>query len=371
MSNRTRKTFVILVAVAAAVLALVAAARIRARYLPYVPVPVLYYERIESSPAGKYSVSGDLFYLQLRDLSRRGYTSVAPWRLLAYKKWGVPLPDKPLVITFDRAYRDLPEKAGQYLEDQNFTAVILLATSLVAAEPKLRRNLDGAEMMTWEEVREAMRGDTFTFGGHTRSRADLTLSENPFNEIRASRSDIKKNTGVMSDVFSYPFGKFTPEIRKAAKRAKIKFAMTHGNEVAQIGYKTDMLAVPRIPVVGGRQSFAAEANESRSPENYGFLTVNRRSGPAFPMNVSVFYGANPHPVARETPHDSEDLNFCRLTLPYPKSGNVPDMFPIRVEVRDTTGVLLYLSTEILEKSVKRTYGTMVNIPEEFDLGEIE
>ena len=371
MPKSLRKTFRIVVITLALAGAFVAGARIRARYLPDVPVPVLLYERIESSPAGKYSVSGDLFYLQLRDLSRRGYTSVAPWRLLAYKKWGVPLPDKPVMITFDRAYKDLPSTAGQYLEDQDFTAVILLSTSLIAADPKLRRTLDGSEMMTWEDVREAMRGGIFTFGGHTRSRADLTLSENPHNEIRASRSDIKKNTGATSGVFSYPFGKFTPEIRKAAKRAKIKFAMTYGNEVAQIGYTTDMLAIPRIPVIGGRQAFAVEAHESRSPDSYGFVTVNRRSGPAFPMNVSVFYGAGPQAVAKELADESSDLNTLKLALPYPESGNLPDMFPIRIEVRDSTGVLLYLSTEILPPAIKRTHGTMVKIDGEFNLDELD
>ncbi|MCL1909853.1 MAG: polysaccharide deacetylase family protein [Kiritimatiellaeota bacterium] len=372
MSKTPRKIFRNVLIVIVVAVALTAGARIRARLLPDVEVPVLLYERVENTPSdGKYSVGADLFYAQLLDLSRRGYSTVAPWRLRAYKRWGVPLPEKPLIITFDRPCRDLPAVAGQALDDRGFTAVALLPTSYITNEAlKRRQTLEGAEMMTWEEVRKTAKEGVFSFGGHTRSRADLTLSEQPLIEIRASRSDIKKNLGVRANVFSYPFGKITPEIRKAAKRVKYRIAFTYGDTIAVIGPKTDLLALPRIRVVGGRQSFSVEANESRSRENFGFATVKRESGPSFPMSVSVFYGADPNPVATNITGAGND-DALDIPLPYPASGIQSGMYPIRVEIRDATGILFYLSTELSPSSVKRASSAPVDIPGEFDLGELE
>ena len=371
MKKIYRKLSIWIPALLAVAAALTAAALVRARFLPDVEVPVLLYERVENTPTGRYSVSSDLFYAQLRDFSRQGYASVAPWRLPAYKKWGFPLPEKPLLITFDRACRDLPAVAGQFLDDQKFSATVLLATSLITNEALNRRmTLEGAEMMTWEEVRKLNGAGVFTFGGNTRSRADLTLSENPRNEIRASRSDIKKNLGERNNTFAYPFGKHNAETAKAAKRAKIDIAMTYGNTVAQIGPKTDMLAIPRIRVVGGRQVFAVEAVESRSREAFGFATVARQSGPAFPARVSVFYGADPQAVAEQNVELREAETF-KIALPYPASDTIAAMWPMRVEIRDATGVLLYLSVEIKSQSVIRTPGAGVNISGEIELDDLK
>jgi peptidoglycan/xylan/chitin deacetylase (PgdA/CDA1 family) len=368
MSKSLRKIFRNIFVIFAVAGLLVVGARIRARCLPDVEVPVLLYERVENAPsANKYTVGGDLFYMQLRDFAKQGYTSVKPWRLNAYKKWGWPLPEKPIIITFDRAFKDLTTVAGPFLDDQDFKAVVLLATSLIANESLTqRRTFEGVEMMTWEEVRKASKDGVFSFGGHTRSRADLTLSEKPFNEIRASRFDIKKNLGVRSNVFSYPFGKYSPEIRKAARRAKIKFAMTYGDTVATVGPHTDMLAIPRIRVIGGRQVFAVEATESRTREHFGYVTAKRESGPTFEINVSVFYGNNPNPVV-----DGRADDALEIPLPYPASGFLSDMFPIRVEVRDSTGVLLYLATEIQLTEVTRKSGTTVNVSGKVDIDELD
>ena len=351
----------------------VAAAAIRARFLPQVDVPVLLYERVErmsaAQSAGKYTVGDDLFYAQLRDLSRRGYTTVTPDRLLAYKRWGWPLPKKPLLITFDYAGKDLPAIAGQYLDDQDFTAVVLLSTSYINNEALKRRQiLEGVEMMTWEEVRHANESGLFSFGGHTRSHADLTLSEDPFSDIRASRSDIKKNLEIRTGVFSYPKGKHTPEIEKAAKHAKINFAMTYGNTVAKIGHKTNMLAIPRIRVVGGMHGFSIVATESRSETRFGAVKIRHTSGPSFSAHATVRYGDDPRPVAQTQIADFSEANSAELALPYPANGNAAAMFPITVEIRDSTGVLLYHSVMIHKNGVVR--GAIVNMDGEFNLEEL-
>lgn len=361
----------ILAAFAAAAL-LAAAALVRAKFLPDAEVPIILYERVEASPgAGNAAVGADLFYAQLRELAREGYDSVKPWRLRAYKTWGLPLPEKPVIITFDRACKDLATVAGPLLADQGFDAIVLVSTSHITDEAvKRRQTLDGVEMMTWQEVRKAASEGVFSFGGHTRSRADLTRSENPRGDIRASRSDIKKNLKIRTGVFSYPFGKTTPEIQKAAARAKINFAMSYGDKVAKIGPKTNMLDIPRIRAAGGQQTFTVTAHESRSAEAFGFIRVKHASGAPFPALIRASYEGLPRPVRELEIPDFGPGAVFELPLPYPPEKQRGAMFPITVEIRDSTGVLLYYRTDIAKSSVKREAGTAINLGGEIDLSEI-
>ncbi len=331
---------------------------VRARFLPAVEVPILLYERIAQAPDGKYTVPVDLFYFQMRDLAQNGYRTVSPARLRAYKVWGYPLPEQPFLITFDNAYRDLLITVAPILKEQNFTAVVNLATTYIAQKPAESYALSGEAMMSWPEVREAMKDGTFSFGGHTRNMVDLNRHEKPFNEIRASRTDIKRATGVKSTVFSYPFGNYSSELAQAAKEAKINFAMTYGDIVAKIGPKTDFLALPRIRVVGGVHTFSAKVIERQSPGFFGVVKVTHPSGPNFPMSVIVFGVDSTKPLAEM---DCESIKADEtIEIPIPSTVK----FPVEVEIVDKNRVLLYFVNLIPKNAVERdqnAVGVPVNI----------
>ena len=332
-------------AIAAAVVVLLAAAaaaglRVRAAMLPAVDVPILLYERVGAIAVDAGSVPQSVFYRQILDLSTRGYRTVSPWRLRAYAEWGVPLPAKPLVITFDNAYRNLLVDVAPILREQQFTAVVNLATTFIAERPDERRTLNGEPMMTWTEIRAAMKEGVFEFGGHTRNRVDLRTHEKPFNEIRASRFDIKRATGYRTRVFSYPFGSYSPEIAAAARKARVRFAMVNGGEVAKIGPKTDFLALPRVKAAGGNHLFTTRVYERRGEGVFGYAKVVHDKGPAFPAAVQVFDADSFEPAS---PGVAVDLKpEAEVAIPLPSDV----AFPVAIEIRDPSGVLLYYAATV-------------------------
>ncbi len=356
-----------IIALALTLAALASGLRIRARFLPTVDVPILLYERVAQTSEDKDTVPLNLFYQQMRDLSANGYKTVSPERLLAYKVWGLALPELPLMITFDKAYRDLQTTVAPILKEQNFTAVVNLATTYIGRKPDESRALNGIAMMSWAEVRDALKADVFSFGGHTRNLVDLTRHEKPFNEIRASRTDIKRATGVKTTVFSYPFGKYSPALAKAAKEAKIDFAMTYGNTIAKIGPKTDFLALPRIQVVGGNHTFSATVIERQSPGQFGVVKVSHPQGVVFPMSVVVFGSDSYKPVADFDCEGIKSDETIEVSIPSKTT------FPVDVEILDKNRVLLYFKNSIPRNAVQRdptSTGAPVNLDYKVDIEPI-
>jgi hypothetical protein len=201
-------------------------------------------------------------------------------------------------------------------------------------------------MLTWTEIRTAMKEGVLDFGGHTRNQVDLLMHEKPFNEIRASRTDIKRATGKVSKIFSYPFGKVSPEAVKAARKARMNFAMTYGDTVAKIGPDTDFLTLPRLRVMGGNQVFGVEVVEERSAGSFGYVRVTHAKGPSFPVAVLVYgNGANePFSAAKDEFRAEAPI---RIDLPASVE------FPIEVEILEKNRILLYYREEIKRSEVLR------------------
>lgn len=320
---------------------------IHARFLPDVEVPILLYERVSRVANNAETVPVDLFHQQMNDLSRNGYRTISPWRLRAYKKWGYPLPEKPLIITFDNAYRSLLSEVATILSEQDFTAIVFLATTYLSTDPGESHSLNGEPMMTWNEVRRAMKDGVFEFGGNTRNLVDLTRHVKPFNEIRASRTDIKRATGVRSGLFSYPGGRVKPELSRAARKAKIDVAMTYGDTLAKIGPRADLLMLPRLRVVGGSHAFTVNVVERQSPGSFGVVRVTHPTGPAFPCSIIVYgFGA----VKPDRAFESEGIQSGE-TVEFSLPADIK--FPVEVEILDANRILLYFLNMIPKDAVIR------------------
>ena len=68
-------------------------------------VPILMYHHLSEDVTNSEMVSPEQFEVQIRALSEAGYTGVSFDELQAYVLRGEPLPEKPVVITFDDGYR--------------------------------------------------------------------------------------------------------------------------------------------------------------------------------------------------------------------------------------------------------------------------
>ena len=115
-----------------------------------VRVPVLMYHSIlkDSARQGQYVVSPDVLSADLDALQARGYQTVTVSDLIAYVYDDVPLPEKPIMITFDDGYYNNYVYAYPLLQQRGMRAVISVIGSQTAQYTE-----NGVENAYWSHLR--------------------------------------------------------------------------------------------------------------------------------------------------------------------------------------------------------------------------
>ncbi|MBX3049854.1 MAG: polysaccharide deacetylase family protein [Caldilineaceae bacterium] len=183
-----------------------------------VRVPVLMYHYLSVPPpdADIYrrdlSVSPELFASHLDRIQAEGYTTISLYDLQAYLWTGAPLPEKPVVITFDDGYRDNFTNAFPLLAERGMIATIFVITDFMDEERPA--------YLTWEMAREMLAAG-ISIESHGRNHISLKNQDKDYLVWQAlgSLETIEYEVGVRPRFVSYPAGEFddlTIEIFKSA-----------------------------------------------------------------------------------------------------------------------------------------------------------
>ena len=221
-----------------------------------VRVPILTYHSIDNS-GSVVSVSQDRFQRQMRSLHESGFQTVRLLECLNGLQSGTPLPERPLVITFDDAYRSVYEHAIPVLDDLGFTATVFAIGDHVGGYndwPGHDAPFGRAELMDADTLRD-LRDHGFEIGSHTSTHPDLTtLTEQGAEcEIRAGIKTLQDLLGAPVECFAYPYGRFDETILAAARRYT-RCACT--TRLGRVDAATDMHALNRIDAFYLRDSGA-------------------------------------------------------------------------------------------------------------------
>lgn len=247
------------------------------------PVPILMYHHIGNVEDSAWCVPPDVFERQMKFLRDQGYTSILPSDLAAHRRWGSPLPRRPVIITFDDGYLNTMTMAEPILKKYGLQGIVYLVTDCVAAVPCERRQLEGAECLTWSEVREMQQRGTMAFGGHSHSHQNLAVAADPFSLASECFRQIRRNGGFIPDSFCYPHGEYNDRVLEAVRRVGFATAMVCEDTVAKTGPGVKLLALPRVSVMGGRHRFTV--TRAQDKESAGAV-VFRVKHEGVPMEVS-------------------------------------------------------------------------------------
>jgi peptidoglycan/xylan/chitin deacetylase (PgdA/CDA1 family)/GT2 family glycosyltransferase len=203
-------------------------------------LPVFTYHHIGETPrrwVPGLSIPPAVFEGQIGWLARHGYKSIrsADWR--DWIRAGKPLPDKPILLTFDDAYADVARYALPVLKRYGFTGLVFVVTSLMGQTNKW----DGAAgypslaMMTVEEIRSwAQQG--MEFGAHSRTHPHLTKvsAQTLQDEIAGSGKDLEELLQLPITSFAYPYGSIDEGACEVAGKV-FDLAFTTGEGINTLG----------------------------------------------------------------------------------------------------------------------------------------
>lgn len=147
------------------------------------------------------SVTPDRFATHLLALSSTGYTTISLYDLLAHLTQGTPLPQKPVILSFDDGYRDNYENAFPLLQEFGMTATFFVVTDYI--------NEGLSAYLTWEMARE-MQAAGMHIESHARTHVDLRNRKDSFLIWQAlgSVETIESELGMRPRFITYPSGHY-------------------------------------------------------------------------------------------------------------------------------------------------------------------
>ncbi len=145
------------------------------------------------------SVTPDNFETQMDYLAINGYHPIRLSDLADNLLNGTPLPDKPVVLTFDDGYTDNYTTAFQTLRNHKFTGTFFVITDYA--------NQWGH--VSWAQLAEMVK-DGMEIGSHTISHPSLYRKSRTVQQkqIEGSKEAIEANLPVQVVSFSFPSGDY-------------------------------------------------------------------------------------------------------------------------------------------------------------------
>ena len=227
--------------------AFAAAAKLISRCIPRpagrtgeaVQVPVLMYHDVSYLGHG-YSKTPEIFEKQMRELKDAGFHTVFFSQVIDYVENGTPLPEKPIVITFDDGYATnytyvypILQKLGMKIE------LSTIGVAIRYAEWGLR----------WDQIREMTASglvaiEPHTYDLHSSTAARTSMLKNPSeswadyvtlvgDDTRKVLDQITTETGAVPRVFTYPLGKYNAMTEAIVHRLGFKVSLTTKDGVAR------------------------------------------------------------------------------------------------------------------------------------------
>ncbi|MFJ8027320.1 polysaccharide deacetylase family protein [Streptomyces sp. NPDC096311] len=198
------------------------------------PVPILMYHSIAAAPndaTRELSVGPEAFAEQMALLGDQGFTPVDTAALAARWRSGGPLPERPVLITFDDGYEGVHRHGLPVLAKHGFAATLFVSTGWIKGAYDTGGGLDA--MLSWAQVRE-LAAEQVEIGGHSHTHPQLDqLSEDALRfEVLRCKEIIADELGSRPASFAYPYGYSSRRVRQVVRETGFAQSLAVGNGLA-------------------------------------------------------------------------------------------------------------------------------------------
>ena len=275
-------------------------------------VAVFVYHRFGENNYPSTNIRINQFKKHLDELTKNNYNVVSTEEIINALINNKDLPEKTVALTIDDAFFSIYKKAWPLLKEKKLPFTIFVSTGPVKSNSK--------NYMNWEQIKE-MVNHGVTIGHHTKNHLHLVTKEKEkiISEIEEANNDFLKNLGYVPDIFAYPYGEYSLEVKQITKSY---FKAAFGQQSGGIYNGIDIFELPRYSLneqYGDLKRFKFAAN------SYGLKIKN-----ILPEN-KVITDANPPLLGFTLLDDLEGSLKC-----YPSHNIKADLIQLgnkRIEVR--------------------------------------
>ncbi|GBF80856.1 polysaccharide deacetylase family protein [Aphanothece sacrum] len=271
-------------------------------------VPILMYHDILPRKEVFFDVTPEELEAHFKYIQEQGLTPISPDLLLAHLQKGIPLPDKPVLLTFDDGYGGHYEYVYPLLKKYGYPAVFSIY--LKKMEGKTARS-----SLTWPQLKEMAADPLVTIASHTISHPkDLReLSDDElFQEILISKQLLEKELGIPITYFTYPEGKYDARVKQWAMAAGYSMAFTMDDQQEIFaGQSPDLLSVGRfgqsqIQVVVPQAWGGYPAPTSAGKFNFS-MGVEKREHTIDDVTIMVINGGKPSTIHADSRYQVPEI----------------------------------------------------------------
>ena len=275
-------------------------------------IAVFVYHRFGENNYPSTNIKMSQFKKHLEELTKNNYNVVSTEEIIDALKNNKDLPEKTVALTIDDAFSSIYKKAWPLLREKRLPFTIFVSTEPVKSNSK--------NYMNWEQVKE-MANNGVTIGHHTQNHFHLVgkKKETIISEIEEASNDFLKNLGYTPNIFAYPYGEYSSEIKQITKNY---FKAAFGQQSGGLYNEIDIFELPRFSInenYGDLKRFKFAAN------SYGLKIKN-----VLPEN-KVITDTNPPLLGFTLLDDLEGSIRC-----YPSHNIKADLIKLgnkRIEVR--------------------------------------
>ncbi len=205
-------------------------------------IPIIMYHHVKNQGFGKDCISPYEFESDLVYLEKNNYHTINMQELIQYVYEDVPLPDNPIILTFDDGYLSTYHYVYPLLKKYNMKIVLSIVGKSIDDFSRVQDNHVNYAHITWEELREMqdsghaeIQNHTFNlhkicngrYGCYQRTNETLSQYEQLLTEDTLKLQD--RTTELLNltpTTFTYPYGKYNDTTEKIIKRLGFKATLS-------------------------------------------------------------------------------------------------------------------------------------------------
>ncbi|MBP9759981.1 MAG: polysaccharide deacetylase family protein [Candidatus Pacebacteria bacterium] len=195
-----------------------------------VRVPILVYHGVrdtkpnETAEVRQFNIAPKELDRQLAYLKEQGFTTISFKDLEAYFDKNTPLPDKPVILTFDDGWQTQYEQALPLLKKYTMKATFFLFPN----------GMGHKNFITWDEARDLVTAG-MEIGSHSKSHQYMTKQDIAVlpKEVSGSKAWLEEELHTPVTAFSYPFGLYNEVITTLLRETGYTSARTLNKSTIQ------------------------------------------------------------------------------------------------------------------------------------------
>lgn len=207
-------------------------------------LPILMYHHMTTNPdyINEYTIPLSEFEDDLRYLYNNGYETINMTQLIDFAYNGTPLPEKPVMITFDDGFYSFYAYAYPLLKDYNMKAVMAIVGQYTDEYTKTGDESVYYAYLGWDKIKEMSDSGLVEIANHTYdmheaqgARAGCTINKGEtyeqyrlslYSDIGVFQQQIEDIIGKTPNTFAYPFGFASKESVDILKELGFSAALT-------------------------------------------------------------------------------------------------------------------------------------------------